>query len=197
LEIQSNKRIIQTFWFDGNNYMCRFKFHLLIVLATFGIGLLAVSWTIKSTTSQRVEKEAEPNEIKFVRPRSDYSIGSGDDLLELFRELAELSGKTKKNTFYISKIEMIEINGNRDFELYVYWKEDNSILTFPLPFNKADEGHLRIVYGDRKELNKNIVKKEEEIGNSRKLVTRKIADELIEKCFSSGQKIIIESGKLP
>jgi hypothetical protein len=179
---------------------CRFKFHFLVALVTFGIGLLAVSfWVIKPTTLQRIENKVVPAETKFVRHLSYYIIGSRDDgLMGLLGKLPHLSGKTKKkNTFYISRIEMIETNGNQSFELYVYWKEDNSIVTFPLPFDTSDETQLRIVYGDRKELNKNIVRTEQEIGNSRKLLTKRRADELIEKCLSSGQKDIIRIGKLP
>jgi hypothetical protein len=158
-----------------NKDMCRFIIHLSIALVTFGIGLLAVSfWVVKSTTIQHVETEVAQNETKTARPTAEYSIGSRDDLMELFRKLAKLSGKTSKNTFYVSKRE----TDNTDFWLYVYWKEDNSILTFPLPFDKADVTYLPFVYRNRKELNKN-------------------TDELLEKCVSTGIKYTNESKKLP
>jgi quinol monooxygenase YgiN len=141
-----------------------------VALVTFGIGLLAVSfWVIASIPSQRADAEARQNEIKSVRPSAEYSIGSRDDLMELFRKLVESSGKKNSNTFYVSKI---ETDGN-NFWLYVYWEEDNSILTLPLPFDKTDETYLVSVYGNRKQLNEH-------------------SEELVEKCVSTGMKYIQE-----
>ncbi len=90
----------------------------------------------------------------------------------MFTSFSTLFGKAKKNTFYISRI---ETDDNKVFWLYVYWKEDNSILTLCPPFDKENESYLPAVYGRCRELGKNIVQTEE-IENFRKLITRRIAN---------------------
>lgn len=196
--------------------MSKFNSRVLVALLTFGIGVLVVSLGIinfnaPSSSLNQIEADksglkevsrpfdlienspneyfrVNENEMRFGIHHKTHSSLENSSLYEQLSELTKLFGKAQKNTFYISKT---ETDNDEDFWIYVYWKEDKSILTLSPSFDKADETYLPVVYGRRHELDKNIVRTEEEIGNSRKLITKKIAMELIDKCIRNGNRITI------
>ncbi len=129
----------------------------------------------------------------YVRPRAQHS-----DIIGRLAEFVELFGKSRTNTFYISKVES-DVDGNpqtNDEYVYAYWKEDRGILILYPPFDVEDETYYSWVYGMRRfDLAKGIVATEEEVGNSHYRLTKAFASELLDKCVKHGVKITIDKTK--
>jgi hypothetical protein len=159
---------------------------------------------IQDSETQRVEKAAQDcyqvgvDERRlgirhYVRPRAQHS-----DIIGRLAEFVELFGKSRTNTFYISKVESDD-DGNpqtNDEYVYAYWKEDNGILILYPPFDVEDETTLGWFYDMRRfDLAKGIVATEEEVGNSHYKLTKQFADELLDKCVKHGIKVTIDKTK--
>ena len=129
----------------------------------------------------------------YVRPRTQHS-----DIIGRLAEFVELFGKSRTNTFHISKVESNE-DGNpqtNDEYVYAYWKENNVILVLYPPFDVEDETYYSWVYSMRGiDLAKDVVATEEEVGGSNYLVTKAFVNELLDKCIKHGVKVTIDKTK--
>lgn len=200
--------------------MCKFKFRFLIGLLTFGIGISGVFfWLVKFSSPQYLEEATEPNKTNVIETviadnklesysEEYFQIGENEKRIGIYHkvrphsdnsslnrqlsEFAELFGKSRKNTFYISKI---ETDNNKDFWVSVYWKEDKSILILYPPFDKEDELYYNYFYAKRIDLVWDVVPTEKEVGTTNYLVSKTWAKEMISKCISSGNKVTIEKRK--
>jgi len=129
----------------------------------------------------------------YIRPRSQYSGTFGR-----LSEFVDLKGKSKRNTFHISQIEAVDEQCDEKSNyvcsyVYVYWKEDNSILILYPPFDKEDNTYYEWVYLMRRiDLVEDVVPTWNEVGTTNYLVPKVEAQEIIRKCFASGIKIVIE-----
>ena len=77
---------------------------------------------------------------------------------------------------------------------YIYWKQDNSIITLNLPLKKPleEETAFWLYTGKaRLDLATGVVPTEAEIGSSTFLVAKPWVDRIIKDCVSNGQKITI------
>lgn len=123
-----------------------------------------------------------------VRPRSEYS-----GIFGRLSEFVELKGKLKKNSFYISRVEVEDAGHSY---VHVYWKEDHSILILYPPFDKEDNTYYDWVYSMRRiDLAKDVVPTWKEVGTTNYLVPKSEAQEMLRKCLASGIKIVIEKPK--
>jgi len=129
----------------------------------------------------------------YVRPRSAYS-----GILGRLSEFVSLKGRTKKNTFYISKIERDEkyCDGSSDDTCsfaYVFWKENNSILILYPPFDREDETYFEWTYSMRRiDLTKDVVPTWKDAGTTNHLIPKSEARSLLKTCLTSGIKTVIE-----
>lgn len=142
---------------------------------------------------QLSESEREYRSDHTIRPRSEYS-----GIIGRLSEFVNLFGKSKTNTFYISKVESDD-DGNpetNDEYVYVYWKEDKGILILYPPFDVEDVAYYDWVYAMRRlNLAEGIVETEDEVGNSDHKVTRVFAKKLLDKCVNHGTKVVIDKTK--
>ncbi len=202
--------------------MKRLLFYFFITLLTFAGGALTASFwfvsrqsvqsetevpEIKSVEAQiqesqtdRVEKAAQDcyqvgvDERKlgirhYVRPRAQHS-----NIIGQLAEFAELFGKSRINTFYISKVESDD-DGNlqtNDEYVYAYWKENNIILILYPPFDVEDETTFNWYYDKGIDIKNDVVATEKEAGTSNYLVTRSFVNELLDKCVKRGIKVTID-----
>lgn len=204
----------------------RFLLYLCITLLTFVGGAITASFwfvSLQNVQSETEAADAKPIETKFqkfenhkpeqavqnyyqlsesersyrtdhtVRPRAQHS-----DIIGRLAEFVELFGKSRTNTFYISKVESDD-DGNpetNDEYVYAYWKENGVILELYPPFNIEDVTYYSWVYGMRNiDLAKDVVETEEEIGGSNYLVTKAFVNELLDKCVKHGVKVTIDKTK--
>jgi hypothetical protein len=134
---------------------------------------------------QMTEDERKLGIRHYVRPRSDYA-----GIFGRLSEFVDLKGKSKKNRFYISKV---EVEDDTHSYVYVYWKEDNSILILYPPFDKEDSTYYEWVYSMRRiDLAKDVVLTEKEVGTTNYLVPKAEAQRMIRKCLASRIQITIQ-----
>jgi hypothetical protein len=115
-----------------------------------------------------------------VRRRSEYSSIFGQ-----LSEFVELKGRTKKNTFYVSKIKSTDDQCNEKSKyvcryVNVYWNEDNCILTLYPLFDREDNTYYEWIYSMRRiDLIKDVVPTWKEVGTTNYLVPKAEAQEMI------------------
>ena len=191
----------------GKVNMKRFAIQVTVGILTFAIGVTAAeAWfMLRQPNSHPIlspeNTQLSPGQTGVavpthsedpVRPRTDYS-----NILGRLSEFVELKGKSKKNTFYISKIESDDQCTKKPRDncryVFVYWKEDNSILILYPPFDREDHTHYDWVYSMRRiDLKEDVVPTWKEVGMTNYLVPRSEADAMIRACLSSGIKFVIE-----
>lgn len=187
-----------------------FTIRVMVAVLTFAIGVtVKQAWSIlRQPNSNPIlapqNMQAKPSQTDVavptlfgdpVRARSDYS-----NILGRLSEFVSLKGESKKNTFYISNIESYDQCNKTPQEncryVYVYWKEDNSILILYPPFDREDNTYYEWVYAQRRiDLRKDVVPTWKEVGMTNHLVPRREANAMIEACLSSGIKAVI--GRVP
>jgi hypothetical protein len=112
------------------------------------------------------------------------------EILTMLKDLVARFGKAKRNTFYVSPIAR-KAEGEY---AYIYWKQDNSIITLDLPLKAPleEEAAFWLYTGKaRIDLVKGVVPTEDKIGSSTFLVARPWVDWIIKDCVSNGRKITI------
>lgn len=112
------------------------------------------------------------------------------EMLILLKDLVTRFGKGKTHTFYISPVE----RKDKSESAYIYWKQDNSIITLNLPLkNPLEEETAFWLYTGktRIDLVKDVASAEDKVDSSTFLVTKSWADKIIKDCVSNGKKLTI------
>jgi hypothetical protein len=172
--------------------------HLIVSLLTFGGSLVFFPAGEKpggvaavQTTRNPEDKGAQKGSGEQNGERVPVNLHPNhSEILITLKDLAARFGKTKWNTFYVSPV----VRKAEGESVYVYWKEDNSIMILDLPLKNAAEQETAFwVYTGkaRIDLAKNVAPAEDKIGSSTFLVSKPWADRIIKDCVSNGRKITV------
>ena len=178
--------------------MHRYVVHLIVTLLAFGGGVIASPFgeqpeciAPSKTTGLAKEKRAHAEASEQSGERVQVNRHPNHpEILVLLKDLVARFGKAKWNIFYISPIAR---KGEGEYA-YIYWKQDNSIITLDLPMKKPleEESALWLYTGKaRIDLVKGVVPTEDEVGSSTFLVIKPWVDRIIKDCVSNGQKVTI------
>jgi hypothetical protein len=117
----------------------------------------------------------------------------GPNVLPALKELVAERGKSKRNHFYVGRVEVFE--GGYESVL-VYWKENRALVLWEpgrglnlqgVPDARYDLWHSRRYW----DLDKDVVPTLADVGGSSFLVTKQDAHEWIRKCLQSGERFVV------
>ncbi|HUS09632.1 MAG TPA: hypothetical protein VMZ30_04125 [Pyrinomonadaceae bacterium] len=131
---------------------------------------------------------------KVVRriPVSEHSYYVAN-VIPALKKLVAQSGKSKKNHFYVGRVEMLESGYH---SVLVYWKENQALVLWEpgrgsnpqgYPDSKFDLADSRRYW----ELDKDVVPTLDDVGGSSFLITRKDARRWVRDCVSHGARYVI------
>jgi|GEM_PF-1885919 len=172
--------------------------NLIVALLTFGVGPvfspageMPGGVAAVQTTRTHEDKGAQRGSEEQNGERAPVNLHPNHpEILTMLKDLAARFGKTKWNTFYVSPVAR-KADGE---SVYVYWKEDNSIMILDLPLKDAvrEETAFWVYTGKaRIDLAKSVAPAEDKVGSSTFLVSKQWVDRIIKDCMSNGRRIVI------
>lgn len=139
---------------------------------------------LASAISFAQTNEGEPKSKRIsIRQHPDYQ-----HVLVALRTLVAEKAKYRKNTFYISKLDVRVESGEELYLADVYWKEDNSIIL--LESNPSDWEHALLWSRRYWRLDKDVVPTLADVAGSNYLLTRADARRMIMECLRGGRIVI-------
>ena len=131
---------------------------------------------------------------KIVRriPVSEHS-NYAPHVLPALKKLVVQRGKSKKNHFYVSRVEMLEGGYH---SVLVYWKENQALVLWEPGRGSNPQGYPdpKFDLTDSKrywELDKDVVPTLDDVGGSSFLITRKDARRWVRDCVSYGARYVV------
>lgn len=171
-----------------------FAVRLIFTLFAFGSGLSAAPTAATPGRVGAAQAEKMPARAAHAQQGGERvpldRHPNRTEILVVLKDLAARFGKARLNTFHVSPTKR---EGEAEF-VYVYWKQDNSIITLSLPIEKPleEESAFWLYTGKaRIDLLKDVAPTESEVGSSTYLVAKPWVDTVIKDCVSNGQRVDI------
>jgi hypothetical protein len=125
-------------------------------------------------------------------PVSQHSYYAAN-VVPALKKLVTERGKSKKNHFYVGRVEMLESGYH---SVLVYWKENQALVLWEPGRGSNPQGYpdpkFDLAYSRRYwELDKDVVPTLDEVGGSSFLITRKDARRWVRDCVSYGARYVV------
>ena len=119
-----------------------------------------------------------------IRQHADYR-----NFLTALNTLVAQNAKHRKNTFYVSKLDVTFESGDELYIADVYWKEDNSIIL--LESHSTDWPHALLWSRRYWRLDRDVVPTLNDVAGSNYLLTRAESRRMIRRCLQ-GDRFVVQ-----